>query len=308
MRSVLTTSALFALLCFLGVVSIAFSTITLVVSLVTGPPPASLLEACCGTVLARLSIGWLLFAAVGIAAAFVVARTARSLWRLRSAARRIDALRGVSDPARVEGVACRIYEDPRPMAFCAGPLRPEIYVSRGAVEGMSRDSLAVVMAHEEHHRLKRDPLRRAIAGTLADGFFFLPILRQAGQKYLALAEIAADRAAAGAVGGGRREVAGALLEFPRGGGGPGEAAVTADRLDHLAGERGAWVPNRSNLIATLVILACLLSAPIVSIELLTSVPVGIEALGLHVCLLLLTMTPMALAAVMTWSRPRIELR
>lgn len=304
----LTTSALFALLCFLGVVAIAFSTITLIVSLVTGPPPASLLEACCGTVLARLSIGWLLFAAVGFAAIFVLTRTARSLWRLRSAARRIEALRGVSEPARVEGVACRVYEDPRPMAFCAGLLRPEIFVSRGAVERMSRESLAVVMAHEEYHRLKRDPLRRAIAGTLADGFFFLPILRQVGQKYLDLAEVAADRAAAGAVEGGARDVAGALVEYSRSRSGPSEDPVTTDRLDHLAGERGAWTPNRSNLVATLVILACLLSAPIVSIELLTSVPVGIEALGLHICLLLLTMTPMALAAVMTWSRPRIELR
>jgi len=305
---VLTTSALFALLCFLGVVSIAFSTITLVVSLVNGPPPASLLEACCGTVLARLSIGWLLFAAVGLAATFVVARTARSLWRLRSASRRIEALQAVSEPARVAGIGCRVYEDPRPMAFCAGLLRPEIFVSRGAVERMSPEALRVVMAHERHHRLRRDPLRRAIAGTLAEGFFFLPVFRQVGQKYLALGEIAADRAAAGAAEGRSRDVAGALLEFPRGEAGVAEASVTADRVGQLAGERGSWVPNRSMLVATLVILACLLSAPIVSIELLTSVPVGFEALGLHVCLLILTMAPMALAALMTWSRPRVELR
>ena len=62
------------------------------------------------------------------------------------------------------------------------------------------------------------------------------------------------------------------------------------------------------IVATLVALTALLSAPVLSVELLTSVPVGFEALGLHVCLLILTMTPMILAAAMTWSRPSFQLR
>ncbi len=307
-RSVLTTSTLFAVLCFLGFVSMLFSTITLVGSLVVGPAPGSILEACCGTVLARLSVGWLLFAAVALAAFFVVVRTARSLWRLIAAGRRVKALRRVSEPIVASGVSCRMYEDSRPLAFCAGLLRPEVYVSRAAVEEMSPDVLRVVMAHEEHHRVNRDPLRRAIARTLAEGFFFLPVLGQVGQKYLALSEIRADRAAAGSTDGGRRDVADALLAFPASDGTLDQASASKERVDDLTGERGIWTPSRSMIVATLVALTALLSAPVLSVELLTSVPVGFEALGLHVCLLILTMTPMVLAAAMTWSRPSFQLR
>ena len=124
------------------------------------------------------------------------------------------ALRRVSEPIEVSGVTCRMYEDSRPLAFCAGLFRPEVYVSRAAVEEMPPEVLRVVMAHEEHHRVNRDPLRRAVARTLAEGFFFLPVLGQVGQKYLALSEIRADRAAADSTDGGRRDVADALLAFP----------------------------------------------------------------------------------------------
>jgi hypothetical protein len=201
-----------------------------------------------------------------------------------------------------------VYEDSRPLAFCVGLVRPEVYVSRAAVDQLIPDVLRIVMTHEEHHRVRRDPLRRAIARTLAEGFYFLPVLGQVGQKYLALSEIRADRAAAGGTEDGRRDVAEALLALPASEGTQDQVIVAKDRVDDLTGERGVWTPSRSTIVATLAALTALLSAPVLSVELLTSVPVGFEALGLHLCLLLLTMTPMVLAAAMTWSRPKLELR
>lgn len=304
----LTTSFFFAALCFVGFVAMLFSVITLFGSLAIGPSPGSVLEACCGSALARLSVGWLLFAAVGLAAVFVVVRMVRSLWRLRTAGRRLQGLRRVSEPTEMFGISCRLYEDSRPLAFCAGLLRPTIYVSRAAQDQMSDEVLRVVMAHEEHHRLNRDPLRRAVARTLAEGFFFLPVLGQVGQKYLALSEIKADRAAAGATGSDQRDMADALLAFPTNDGNPDQVKASEDRIGHLSDDRDTWTPSRSVLMVTLLALTALLSAPVVSVELLTSVPVGFEALGLHVCLLVLTATPMFLAAVMSWSRPSFRLR
>jgi len=258
----------------MGFVSMLFSTITLFGSLAIGSSPRSILEACCGVVLARLSVGWLLFAAIAVATAFVVARVVRSAWRVHSAGRRVRGLRRVSEAAEISGVPCRIYEDSRPAAFCAGLLKPEIYVSRATTDQMPAEVLRVVMAHEEHHRLRRDPLRSAVARTLADGFFFLPILGQVRHKYLALSEIRADRAAAAATGGGRRDVAGALLAFPAGVGNPGQVSSSRDRIRHLTGGGGGWAPTLSMLVVTVVALVVLLSAPVVSVALLFEGTVG----------------------------------
>ena len=308
MRSLLSTSILFSLLCFLGFVSMVFSAIALIGSLLVGPSPEALLQPCCGTVLARLSVGWLLFAAIGISASFVIARIVRSLWRLRGAARRINNLRQVSEASQVSGVNCRVYEDSRPLAFCAGLLRPEIFVSRSAVQEISPDVLRVVMAHERHHQTRRDPLRRALAKALADGFFFLPILGPLGQKYLALSEVRADQAASASADQGRRDVATALLAFPDSGTTAGSTDQTEDRVNSLSGTNPRWFPDRSTFAITLIALATLLSAPVISVELLINVPVGFEALGLHVCLLILTAAPLLLAGATAWTRPSFHFR
>ncbi|HTU15233.1 MAG TPA: hypothetical protein VMF31_08545 [Solirubrobacterales bacterium] len=268
MRSAFGTSILFALLCLAGFVSMLFSAVTLIGSLPRGASPASILEACCGVVLARLSVGWLLPVAVAAALVFVLVRIARSTWRLAAAGRGIGRLRRVSEPAEVSGVSCRIYEDSRPLAFCAGILRPEIFVSRAAAEQMPAEVIGVVMAHEQHHRLRRDPLRRAVAGILTDGFFFLPVLGQIGRKCVSLSEAGADRAAAAASAGGRGDVARALLAFPAGAGSPGEASLSGDRIEHLAGGCRIWMPTWPMLALTIVALLALLSAPVVSAELL----------------------------------------
>lgn len=308
MRSVLTTSALFALLCFVGLVSMLFSTISLVGSLTIGSSPGSLFEACCGTVLARLSVGWLLFAAVGLAAMLVLVRLARSLWRLLGSTRRVRGLQRVSELTTIEGYRCLVFEVDQPVAFCAGLIRPEIFVSRGAQRDMSPEVLSVVLAHEEQHRKSRDPLRKAATKTLAESFFFLPVIGQVGQKYLALTEIRADRAAAAVAPRGSGDVAEALLAFPAGEETTSSSTTSAHRIDDLSGTAGTWAPSRTMLITTLVALAALLSAPVISVELITSVPVGFEALGLHVCLLVLTLTPIILAAFTFWSRPSFQLR
>jgi hypothetical protein len=308
MRSVLTTSAAFALLGFLGFISMLFSIFALVGSLIVGSSPGSLLEACCGLVLARLSVGWLLFAAVGIAAIFVLARLTRSLWRLRGAAQRVRGLKRVSEEVLVEGHTCRVFEHDRPLAFCAGLIQPAIYLSRTAVNDLPPATLRVVVIHEEQHRLNRDPLRKAITRTLAQSFFFFPALGPVGQKYLALAEIRADRAAAAAARAGQSDVADALLAFPAGESDSSMSENSSDRIDDLSANVDSWAPARSTVFTTLVALTALLSAPVVAVELTTSVPVGFEALGLHVCLLILTLTPMVLAALAFLSRPSFQLR
>src|SRR5689334_12331301 len=154
---------------------------------------------------------WLLIglAAVGATAITVAGRAA---WRQRSAYRgfldRLEVLGRLDSHPTVKVIAGK-----RPEAFCAGYLRPSIYISQGALELLSPPELDAVLAHENHHRLVRDPLRLAFGGILSQALFFVPVLRLLRDRYTDLAEVNADRAAVRASAGRQAPLASALLVF-----------------------------------------------------------------------------------------------
>ncbi len=78
----------------------------------------------------------------------------------------------------------------RPLAFCAGLLRPRVYVSTGALERLGEAELAAVVAHEAHHAARRDPLRILVARAIGDAYSLGALPR----REQALAELAADAA------------------------------------------------------------------------------------------------------------------
>src|SRR5262249_24318073 len=83
----------------------------------------------------------------------------------------------------------------RPTALCAGLPRPRLYVTTAALEILSPTELEAVLAHEAHHRRRRDPLRLAVAQVLADALYFLPAVRRLAEHHALLTEIDADAAA-----------------------------------------------------------------------------------------------------------------
>src|SRR5207247_5847046 len=84
-----------------------------------------------------------------------------------------------------------LVDDDRPQAFCAGHLRPRVYVSTGAVRLLGAAELDAVLAHEAHHRLRRDTLRIAGARGLCDTLFFLPVVLWLTERDCSLAELTA---------------------------------------------------------------------------------------------------------------------
>ena len=120
-----------------------------------------------------------------------------------------------------------------PLAFCAGFLRPKVYVSLAALQLLDDDELRAVVAHERHHATRRDPLRLLIAGALASAFRMLPGLRTLRERHAALAEIAADAAAVRSLGD-PAPLASALLAFD--GSSPAVVGIAPERVDHLLGE------------------------------------------------------------------------
>jgi bla regulator protein blaR1 len=168
--------------------------------------------------------GWLVVA-VAAADLFVLARAAGSLARqVRAHSAFLRAL-PVRGDALVHGHRVRVLPGRAPGAFCAGLLRPRVYVSDGTLSAAADAELQAILAHEEHHRARRDPLRLLLARTVADAFHPLPPFASLAERETAVADLAADAAAVHAVGS-ASPLAAALDRFADG----GVAPVRVDRL------------------------------------------------------------------------------
>lgn len=176
----------------------------------------------------------LVLAAVG---ATVITIALRASWRQLSDYRRF--VRGIRLLGPLPGhPGINVVDDPAPHAFCAGYLRPSIYVSTGALAILSDDELAAVLVHEDHHRALRDPLRLASSRILSQALFFLPALPSLGDRYSDLAEERADDAAVRAAGE-TGPLASALLAFDAAAP-PGTTGISPGRVDSLLGRPSGW--------------------------------------------------------------------
>jgi hypothetical protein len=165
----------------------------------------------------------------------VTARVAGSLVvRVRAHRSFVRALpvRGV---AEVRGQRVRVLPGRSPGAFCAGLLRPAVYVSEGTLRDLRRPALDAVLAHERHHRDRRDPLRLLVTRALADAARPIPPLAALADRHGALADLAADAAAVRELGD-RRPLAAALVAFE-------DRGVAPERVDQLVRPAPAPVPG-----------------------------------------------------------------
>jgi BlaR1 peptidase M56 len=131
-----------------------------------------------------------------------------------------------------------VIDEPRPAAFCAGLLRPRVYVSSATVELLDEGALEAVLEHERQHARRRDPLRLAACRVIARGLFFVPGLNKLSGHYRALAELAADEAAVRSDGSNRSALARAMLGFA--GGEQSAGGIDPDRVDYLLGHPPSW--------------------------------------------------------------------
>ncbi len=116
----------------------------------------------------------------------------------------------------------RVFESGGVQAWCAGLLKPAVFVSQGAIDTLDEAQLRVVLAHEYGHLSRRDNLRRLVAASLT--LLWVPGCRR---RFLAdfnlSAEQACDRNAAAAV---------------------GNTALVIETLSRLAREHGDRVAQR----------------------------------------------------------------
>lgn len=152
--------------------------------------------------------------------------------------------------------AVYVIDDRASHAFCAGYLRPRVYVSTGALELLSQEELRVVLAHEYHHRDVRDPLRQACARVLSRALFFMPILRRLNDRYGELAELTADAAALQATDGAKAPLASALLTLATQDS-DNVVGISPERVDSLLGRARPWELPSLLVVAALAAIATL---------------------------------------------------
>jgi hypothetical protein len=239
-------------------------------------------------------------AALGLAS---IARGARSSIRQVAAQRRFLASLAFAGrlPSHPE---VRLVDDDRPQAFCAGHLRPRVYVSRATVRMLGAAELDAVLAHEAHHRLRRDPLRIAAARGLCDALFFLPVLRRLTERYCALAELGADEAAVRRAGGDTSPLASALLAFDEAAD-PAVVGIAPERVDHLLGASPGWgLPSVLLALAATTIAAVGALAWQVGRGALVTTSLSLPVLSRQPCVVVLASVPLALAAGAAWMARR----
>jgi len=174
------------------------------------------------------AIALLILATVGVG---VLVAVLRGVWTIARAHRRLQ--RGLPVAGELpEAPDVTVFAHDRVLAFCAGLLRPRVYVSSGALRELGDAELRAVLEHERLHRARRDPLRLVTARLLGEALFFAPAVRTLARRYDTFAELSADEHALAAVGGDASVLASAMLAF--------DAGVAPERADHALGIAGDW--------------------------------------------------------------------
>ena len=177
----------------------------------------------------------------GIVAAIALCAIGSEMRAARRLARRLARL----DPAPRDGVF--VIDDERPDAFCAGLLRPRVYLTTGALAGLDAPALDAVLVHEREHARRRDPLRLATSRVIARSLFFLPAIRELRRGQKMLAEVSADESAVSAAAGDRSALARAMLSFSEGPKAGASAGVDPARVDYLLGEAPRLAVSRPDV-------------------------------------------------------------
>jgi Zn-dependent protease with chaperone function len=205
-----------------------------------------------------------------------------------------------------------VIPDERPRAFCAGLIRPAVYVSSGAVALLDDAALGAVLAHERHHARRHDPLRLAAGRVGARALFFVPGLRELLRRQQSLAELSADESAIAAAPENRAALAQAMLSFVDESADDPRAGVDPARVDHLLGEPSSWRFPLLLCMAAAALIALLVAVAALAGQLAVgSTTLAPPLLSSRPCVVVLAAIPAVVGLVAlrlrrraVWERPR----
>jgi hypothetical protein len=245
-----------------------------------------------------------LLAALG---SLVTARAVTGAVRELRASRRFHRLIAREQPQALHGVL--LIADPHPRAFCAGLIRPRVYLSTGAIAVLDDAALSAVLAHERHHARRRDPLRLATGRVLAQALFFLPELGDLVDRQQALAELSADESAVNAVPANRSALARAMLSFSDAPASGGSAGIDLARVDYLLGDPPSWRFPAILCLAAASVLALLVAVAVLAGRVASgSATLALPFLSHQPCIVVLAALPAVLGVLAANHTRRLQAR
>ena len=287
-----------AVLVALGLVSLALVFLRLFETWRVSPHRASHQVAVLGQKLSypAANIAAVIILVLSLLGAVVTARAVLAAFREVRAARRLE--RRLAPAGRGDLDDVHVIDDQRPHAFCAGLLRPRIYLTSGALAMLDQPALDAVLAHERHHARRRDPLRLATSRVFARAMFFLPALSELGRGQQALAEVSADETAINAASGDRSGLARAMLAFSDASRGDDSVGIDPARVDYLLGEPPGWRFPAIMCLAAIGLLALLVTvAVLLGREAAGSATLAPPFLSAEPCVVVLAVIPAAVGLV-----------
>ena len=221
--------------------------------------------------------------------------------------RRFHRLIGSGDWGKVEDAV--VIPDEQPRAFCAGLLRPRVYVSSGAVALLDEAALRAVLAHERHHARRWDPLRLAIARVIARALFFVPGLAELVRRQRAMAELSADEYAVGGNPENRPALARAMLSFADEPGSDDLVGIDPARVDYLLGDAPSWRFPAVLSLAAISVIALVIAIAVLAGQVATgSASLAPPFLSAQPCIVVLALIPALLALLALRLRRAVWLR
>ena len=274
-----------------GAVALAF--VAAAGRLALNPPALEALWAACQSILLPdATLTGIVSLVLGMLALAVVALAGASAVRQLRASRRFMKALPVNDRRSFGGMAVTVVEHSKPRAFCTGLLRPRVYVSSGTLAALNDEELRAVLAHEVHHARQRDPLRIFLGRLIGDSLFFVPAARRLGERYAALAELAADRAAVRTTGD-PAPLASALLSFEAAD--PAVVGIAPERVDQLMGERARWELPVALLVWTLAALVAIATVAL-RIDAAAATELNLPLLLAQSCMVAMAVAPLFVGA------------
>lgn len=191
-----------------------------------------------------------------------------------------------------------VIDDRRAEAFCVGLLRPQVYITSGALALLDEPGRNAVLEHERAHARRRDPLRLAAGRVLTRSLFFLPGLRELRRGQQLLTEISADDNAVAMAAGDRSALAAAMLSFSEA---PGAGGIDPERVDYLVGEPPSWrFPAVLCLAAILLLVVIVTLAILLGREAAGSATLAPPFLSAQPCVVMLALIPCGLIPIAAW--------
>jgi uncharacterized integral membrane protein len=237
----------------------------------------------------------------------ITARALTGAVRELQASRRFHRFLSGEQPQALHGAL--LIDDAQPRAFCAGLLRPRVYVSTGALALLDDAALGAVLTHERHHARRHDPLRLAAGRVLAQALFFLPALGDLVERQQALAELSADESAVNDLPANRSALARAMLTFSDTPADGGSTGVDPVRVDYLLGDPPSWrFPALLCLVATSVLVLLVTVAVLAGQVASGSATLALPFLSHQPCILVLAAIPAVPGVVAANYRRRLRLQ